>query len=535
MQAPTGGWDTQQPLSDMDPDRAARLDNFIPRERYVELRRGVLRRSTGFPAPVQALMVWRGAGSEKFFAASGSAVYDITAGDAIGSAAADGFTSARWQYVNFATPGGHFIRCVNGEDTSLVYDGSAWGTTPAITGIDSANLIGTFVHKQRLYFVEVDSARFWYLAPVAIGGSAESYDLATIWSKGGHLVAGGTWTVDGGAGPDDLAVFVSSEGQVAVYQGIDPGAPDDWALVGVYDISRPIGRRCLVKLGGDLGILTEGGLLPLSSALQVGGGKDSRIAITSRINNAFQDAARLDRDNFGWEVSLYERGELLIVNVPLDEWTRSHQFVMNSTTGAWCRFTGLDAICWAVFEGNPYFGTEDSVFLADTGYLDDDEGIVADMLGAWTTMRRPGQVKAFTGIRPLLRTSVGATPMVAINTDFRESEPQSAPTIPQTSTARWGSARWGLDVWGENVVYRTDWSGAAGIGTYGAPRLRITTDAAAAVELQMLLDEDGDALLLEEDGDALLLVEAAEQEGASNVDLFHVIAFDIQYQPGGLM
>ena len=257
--------------------------------------------------------------------------------------------------------------------------------------------------------------------------------------------------------------------------------------------------------------------------------------VMERVGVDAPTAARLDRGNFGWEALLYERGELLITNVPLDELQRAEQYVMNSTTGAWCRFTGLDAICWAVFQGDLYFGGAEAVFRADIGYLDDDEEIVADMLGAWTHLGRPGQIKSFTGIRPLLRTSVGAAPEVGISIDFKESDPSSAPTIAQTAVARWGIALWGLDVWGENIVFRTDWSGATGIGTYGAPRLRITTDPSQATELPLLLSEGGDELLLTEGGESMLLTEVVEGAGSVSTDVFQVLAFDIHYQPGGLI
>lgn len=535
MLAPTGGWDTQQPLSDMDPDRAPRLDNFVPRERHVEIRRGTVQWASDFPAPVQTLISWRGPTSEKLFGAAGGSLYDITASGEAGSAVSSGHGNARWQWVNFTTPGGHFVRAVNGEDPSLVYDGSAWSTTPAITGVDSDALIGIFPHKQRLYFVEKNSTKFWYLAPLAIGGSAESYNLGSVWAKGGHIVAGGTWSIDGGDGPDDYAVFISSEGQVAVYSGLDPGDANYWALVGVYNLSRPIGRRCMIKLGGDLGILTEGGLLPLSQASRADPATNDKVAITGRINNAFQDAARRDRDNFGWEALLYERGELLIVNVPTTELRRADQYVMNSTTGAWCRWTSIPAVCWGIFQGSLYYGGPGGVAKADTGYLDLGIGITADMLGAWTTLRRPGQIKQFAMLRPIMRAGISARPKVEINVDFKETEPQDVPSITGGSVPVWGSAVWGLSTWGSLVTNRADWVGVAGIGIYGAPRVKASTEVLTSIEYELLLEEGGEPLLLAEDSTSLLLTEPTPTSPGTNAEALQVVGFDVLYQAGGVL
>ena len=53
----------------------------------------------------------------------------------------------------------------------------------------------------------------------AVAGAASMFDLGQIFTEGGYLMAMATWTVDAGYGVDDLAVFITSEGEVAVYRG----------------------------------------------------------------------------------------------------------------------------------------------------------------------------------------------------------------------------------------------------------------------------------------------------------------------------
>ena len=77
-----------------------------------------------------------------------------------------------------------------------------------------------------------------------------------------------TWTIDDGNGAEDHLVVVSSTGQAAVYAGIDPTDPATWSLVGVYNIGAPVkGRRGYTKVGGDLYILTQQGIVSMASML----------------------------------------------------------------------------------------------------------------------------------------------------------------------------------------------------------------------------------------------------------------------------
>lgn len=79
-----------------------------------------------------------------------------------------------------------------------------------------------------------------------------------------------SWTRDSGNGIEDLAAFITSRGEVHVYSGTDPASADTWQRVGTFKIPEPVGRRCLIKVGGDVGILTTQGLV-LFLAFSAGG------------------------------------------------------------------------------------------------------------------------------------------------------------------------------------------------------------------------------------------------------------------------
>ncbi len=484
---PVGGWDTQSPLASMKPDRAVRLDNFIPRQGYIELRKGYATHATGIGAKVGTLVVWRGPTSQKMFAIRDNAIYDVSEPGPVEAPVATGLTESNWQFVNFGTPGGQFIRGVAPGQTPIVFNGTNWSLNPAITGsgLTVANLGNVFAHKERLYFTEYNSSKFWFLDPIAIGGAAAVFDLATIFTKGGALVAGATWSIDGGAGPDDLAVFASSQGQIAIYQGIDPGSAQDWQLVGLYDLPRPVGPRCFIKLGGDLGYLSESGILPLSAVLVGVNISNNPKAISARVNGAFLASSRAFGVDNRWQPITYDRESLLIINVPRTNSGLTQQYVMNMTTGGWCRWLGINAQCWATFNGLLYFGSiaDGTVNLADTGHQDGTSPIVGDALGAFSDYGASGRFKHFNMLRPILRAPRTAEPTVEMVTNFEETVPDSAPVRVDDAggweTALWGEALWGEARWGRSSSMSLLESGAKGLGIYGAPRLRCATNDAS--------------------------------------------------------
>jgi hypothetical protein len=128
----------------------------------------------------------------------------------------------------------------------------AYTVNLAITGVNSNLFINVNLFKNRLYYVERDSMRFWYLDTNAIAGPAVSFDMGGIFRNGGYIQAIGTWTLDAGQGVDDYFVVVTSMGEVAVYVGSDITDPAGWELRGVWQLGQTFSRRCFFKWGGDL-------------------------------------------------------------------------------------------------------------------------------------------------------------------------------------------------------------------------------------------------------------------------------------------
>lgn len=468
----TGGWDTLSPLPSMERDRAVVLDNWFPEAGYIRLRNGFDIHTDVGSSNVESLMVYNGLTSNAMFAAAGTVIYDVSS-QFTATSAVTGLSNARWQYVNFTTSGGKYLFIVNGADNPRTYDGSSWAT-PSITVVDESTFIYVAAHKRRLWFAIVNSTKAAYLPLDSISGAAAEFDLGAVFSQGGVLQAIGTWTRDGGDGPDDYAVFLSSRGQAAIYAGTDPSSASTWALVGVYNLPPPIGRRCMLKVGTDLAIITISGVISLEAALS----KDRAAAATYSLMPAIQpsvtEAAQSYGSNFGWELIAYPRGTAAFLNVPLSSNGTAYQYGINTLTGAAFRYTGMNAQCWALFNDNIYFGSQNGqVFKADTGAIDFATQLDADVQGAFWDFKAPGELKQIKMVQPLLLSDGSVTPSLAINVDFATD----APTAPLARTAAagsvWDGFTWDNGIWGDDISSQANWVSTNALGQWISVRMRV--------------------------------------------------------------
>ena len=477
--APVGGLNALDSIADMPAQDALQLDNFFPQPDYVELRRGYAAHVTGLGAAISSLMEWSGPTGRQLFAAVADKIYDVTSSGAVGAAEISSLTNGKWQHVMQETSGGNFLMIANGADAIRTYDGTSWAT-PSITGATSADIIGLASHKERIWLVEKDSANAWYLGTEAVSGAATKFPLGSIFKRGGQLLAIGSMSRDGGAGPDDFCCFISDTGEVAIYQGTDPASASTWAIVGVFEIPPPIGRRCVTKTGADLAIITEGGVISLSVMLALDRAAAQRAAVTSKINRIFNSDARAYRTAHGWQVLTYPRNNMFLINVPESEGVRQVQYVMNALTGAWCRFTGLNAGCWSLLNEDLYFGGNDgTVYQADTGFQDAGGGITADLKTAFNDLGRPGVTKNVQMMRTLFSSNGTPGFLMEINTDYADSIPTDSPTAGPAPTTVWGAATWSGSNWVAGNVLSQNWVGTAGIGHDIAIRLRVVSDGAS--------------------------------------------------------
>ncbi len=461
--APTGGWNARDPIANMPASDALYLDNMVPRTSDVQLRLGYELFATlptdtepGSPHNVRSLMPYSPPSAvTKLFAGLEDGIYDISSGGVVSSIASSA-TNSKWQFLNVTTSGGSFLWCCNGVDKCRYYNGSAWtvldgASSPSLTGITSQDVTNVSLHKARMYLCKKDSLSFYYLAAASVAGVATEYPMGAIFKRGGYLVATESWTLDGGSGMDDLFVAITSEGEVAVFEGTDPSSSNTWALKGLYYIGEPIGRRCFCRIGGDLAVLTVSGLYPLSKALMYAT-VDKRSAVSDKISRAWIDYTRNYKDNYGWQAVLFPAATLLIVNVPiLDRHDLnayySYQFVMNTQTGAWCRFLGQHAEVWAVYNGELYFAVHNKVYKAWTGATDGGGAIDGRVKTAFAYPAGKNNLAQITLARPIIQSNGNLQLQVAIDANYDESSQAFSTISYANNLALWDSGLWDTAVW----------------------------------------------------------------------------------------
>lgn len=470
LSAPVGGWNARDSLADMQPTDAVILENLFPATTYVQTRLGYTQYSTGLGSQVETVMAYAGLSTNKLLAAAGSSIYEVTSGGAVGAAIKTGLSNARFQFNNYANTGGNYLYMVNGQDSPMYWDGTTF-TDAAITGVTKANLIHVNQHKSRLWFVEKNTLNAWYLAPSAIAGAATRFDLTGIAMEGGSLMAMATWTIDAGYGVDDIAVFITTKGEVILYRGTDPSSASTWALVGVFLIGTPIGRRCFVKFAGDLLLITQDGVYPMSGALQ-SSRTNPKVALTDKIQFAVSASVSLYGSNFGWQLIAFPKENMLFLNVPFTEGADQQQYVMNTISKSWCNFSGWDANCWEVFNDDIYFGGNGFVGKAWSGLNDNGNNINTNGLQAFSYLGSPGEIKRVTMMRPILRSDGSPTITANVNVDFDVSDTTGTLSFTPTSYGVWDSSLWDVGVWGAGLSILKNWQGANGLGYAIAPHLQ---------------------------------------------------------------
>jgi hypothetical protein len=467
----------------MRPGDALILNNFFPNASDISLRKGSASYKTGLgTTAIETLASYAPpSGAISLWAWAGTSLYDASNPGAFPAATLTGLTNARWFTTNFTTAGGNFLIAANGVDKVLLYNGTTWeqvdgSSAHAITGVATTALNYIHVHQNRVWYIENATFHVWYSAVTTMTGALTKFDLSSVFSKGGSLAAMGSWTLDSGTGPEDLAVFISTKGEVAVYQGIDPTSASTWALVGVYNIGEPVGQRPLMKYKGDLAVITNEGLNLFSRAL-IDSQTTTTSALSDRIHEAITSAVASYGNSFGWEITQFPGGNMLVMNVPVD--TGAQQYVMNSTTGSWCQFTAWDASTFCVHNKKLYYGGKGKIVQAWTGSSDEGKLINGECLGAYDYFRNRNGTKEITLFRPVIGwDSNPSIFLVGVDVDFVYRAPTGAISFPAAAGAIWDTSKWDESVWGGSVTLNSNWYTVNGIGFAIAPHILISTASA---------------------------------------------------------
>jgi hypothetical protein len=614
-----GGWDAISPLANMPVDRAVRLDNWVCRPGWIEIRKGFQPWCTGLGTgtvdPVETIMSYNSiTGTRKLFGVAQGTIYDCSIKGTTTATSVTGLTNSRLQYVLFANPASstYLVAC-NGVNGVYTFDGTTWvnqdnnifignasgsitwnvnmvnsetitlnGTVVTfVTGSPSGNQVQigvnlaatltalvTFLNSSvdtnifqctytqglgttlnifyktagfagnsftiaassaatsgstltgagesygitpsqfvainnymnRLWFVPINSTNVVFLQNVnAINGSASVFPLGSLMKKGGYIVAIGTWTVDTRQTVDEYIAFITSRGEVIVYQGTDPTTANTFGLVGIYQVGAPIGRRCFLRIAGDMQIITVDGVVGMSEMLSTDRAAANRVSLTSIIMNQINQLAQQYKNNFGWQLIEYPLGSLAILNIPQEENFQSIQFVMNTITGAWSRFIGLNPLgyqdqtygmnanCWEIDSfDNIYFGdSSGNINQWYVGSGDNTKSIVSLVETAYNSFGNAAQVKRYTMLQSLLTTEGFPIPQIGINVDFNETNILSTDQpFPGAQGPLWDQVNWDQFNWsgGGTLAVTNTWNNVQGVGHYVSVVTRIISSPPPATD-----------------------------------------------------
>lgn len=466
---------------------ATSLINLFPTTSEVALRAGAADHSTGYAGLIKDLLSYNPAtGAPKLFASNDSGIYDATAAGVHGAVQSIG-SSGYVRSLNYRTVGSSWLLVVNGVDDLRRFNGTVWDSIASFPVVGGGTLLTNRISnlaafKRRIFFTESGTTDVYSLPLDSVAGSVNPFPLGAQFDKGGSVVAIGTWTIDGGAGPDDRIVFLSSKGQAAVYSGVDPTDPNNWSLVGRYDLAEPLGRDPFIKYGGDLLYLSRTGLYPFSQSLQ---STTIASAISDNIRDAFIKAGANYATNQGWCVAIDQPNSLLIVNVPVTTLGFSIHFVMNLVTKAWTQFQDWNAFCFRYHNGQLYMGSARGVGKAFVGLSDFGASITGTGKVAPDYLGRRGTNKKISLIRPVIKISGVASVEMAVDTDFRNDAQFGPTSFTSGGGATWDTSVWAVAgdpapaVWADDAGIRLDYHTVAANPAYAfAVRLRFVSKAA---------------------------------------------------------
>ena len=485
--APIGGWNVRDPLPTMEPIYAPILDNCFCLPSEIMVRKGYVQHAT-FTGNCETIMEYNPlSGNQQIFAAvnnSGScSIYDVTSSGAVGAAKVSGLTGAKFKQSSAATSGGNFSYYVNGADSAILYDGTTWysvtttSATYAITGPSNTIFRDVIVHKRRLWFVPNSSMKCWYLPTDQIAGAAVVYDFAPIFPRGGYITKIATWSLDAGTGLDDYFVVFSSEGEVAIYTGTDPASASTWSLQGVFYIGTPTGTGHTCKYGGDLLIINKDGIAQMSKSL-MSSRVNTWLQLTDKIQPRLADDTTTYKANTNWDLVLFPPSNMLLVNVPISD-SESYQYVMNTISGGWARWTGIPAKCWYFSNDELYFGASGYVGKAWTSQNDNGAAITGEILPAYQSFGSNSRLKRWSMARLMIGTTNDLSYGARMELDFNLSTSQfTLPTVVPLGVGIYGTSTYGSAAYGGPIQVKKQWKSVSGMGYWGSLHIKFQTTAA---------------------------------------------------------
>lgn len=518
--APIRGMNASQAIAVDNPEYCLWAINMLPSEYGMRVRKGFREWQVGMPYEVRTIITYSGAvistdamlledgsgsllledgsgvllfeeSSEvtaKIFAVCTDGIYDVT--DAAGTPAlvltfdTQSAHSGFGVYMNYVTEAAaNLIFYADEENGLFTYTPSTdtWAQTSGITAVGGAsgsfnaeNIVFVTQHKLRIWMVERDSNKAWYLPIRAIAGDATEFFFGAKFRHGGELVGLYNWTVDGGLGRDDHLIAISRQGDVIPWTGEDPSDAMTWTSTGVFYIGQiPLGRRIAAEYGGELFILSSFGLTTLSDLLHGGNPEDPfRDQIGYRVARLLREDVRLYGTTRGWQLSFATAQGSLVLTCPQRDDGTYRQYVYNLSTYGWGLWKAVPILCNETWDGHLMIGdSAGRVLRMDVGPDEVDlagstrTSIKFFMLTSYATLGAPAQFKRVKLIRPTFVGTRAPNYAASAYYDFKNAIPLDITSAVTSAEDVWDTGLWGTALWsGGDTKAFWNTQGGSGIG-----------------------------------------------------------------------
>lgn len=468
MSGPVLGLDLTSPVDNMDPSHALELINVFPGNGMSSVRLGYSRLAKPSSSAIKFMgELPRPNGTKLLVAATDTALYSISTGGTVTNITkASPHTNGEFTSVIFNNK---IYLCNNagtGTDQAQYWDGvAAQASNLAFTGVSLENLCSVSSYRERLYFVERNSMNMWYgglKVPGTAASALTSYDTSYTFKHGGYLIHAGSYTNQTASTSQNLFFACTSEGELAFWQGTDPSnltGADPWTLVARYKVGKPLGFRAFVRVGADIWVITQQGIVPISALFQA----DPEMAlkaVSEKINPLIASSAKAIPFSYLWGGYSWSVGRRVYITAPISS-SSSWMLVYSMDSKGWTIFQlsqTTDGLSSCVFNNLPHYGSSGGiVWTGETGYLDRVQtGIPGTAINF--NIRTPfsfygsrGNYKVFRDIRPVVQTQKGYSFNLGLDLDFKKSV-----IIPTVTSTAGDATEWG-DPWGSSWASSTDY------------------------------------------------------------------------------
>ncbi|MCB1460900.1 MAG: hypothetical protein KDJ90_00375 [Nitratireductor sp.] len=326
---PFGGVNLSAPYGGLKKGEARKALNFFPLDGRMSMRQGysVLKTRT---APVSILGYDLPAAAGCLAIDADGWALNIGEDDTIVPIARSSGLSPAKQLSGAINSGRLCV--VDGTNAGIKHFDGLSLTSAALTGDYAAYVwAGILGHQNRLFMWQENSLDFFYLGTDAIQGEVKKFSLSFLARLTGSIRAMASWTVDASQGTNDLLAIITTTGQVAVYEGNDPGDALNWRLNGIYHIGAVPGADGWVNVGGDLRIATKQGIVSASEMLTAG--EASATATTTVARNIipwFIEAGAVTGKDRYWQAMIDPKGYGVWFNMPTSTGSRQAFFAASN-------------------------------------------------------------------------------------------------------------------------------------------------------------------------------------------------------------